>query len=504
MDGTSQRRLRLLLLLAVLLSAALTAVGATPAGSAPAKSQPKFTEAAAYDVSKPLRELAKTAAKAAGQKDRQLRPERGWAVENVGYSGDAVLWAAPAPLAISAPIQNFEGLSNQDNFNFFGFRVNPPDPVGDVGPNHYVEMVNLMFAVYSKTGARLLGPVDTGSLWAGFPIDECTEPSGDPIVIHDQFADRWILTQFTTRGINYPDELNLFYNCVAISTTSDPTGSYYRYAFTTGYNFPDYPKYGVWRDSYLITTREFGIQDESIYGIGVYGLDRNKMIAGDPTARAVSFLLRDGPVPLNLIGDGLLPPDVDGTTKPKNDVPAPIVGTQDDDAPYGATFDALNIWEFDVKWRSRPTASIALKAQLPVAEFDSIYPCAPTARDCLPQPGVTDPARYLDILSYRQRPIWRLAYRSFKNYESLVTNQSVEATPGIGGTRWSELRRSGDTYSLHQQSTYAPGDGIHRWMGSIAQDKNGSMALGYSVVNSTDVYPGIRYTGRLAGDRSAR
>jgi hypothetical protein len=204
--------------------------------------------------------------------------------------------------------------------------------------------------------------------------------------------------------------------------------------------------------------------------------------------------------PHRSIGDGLLPPDIDGKTKPMNDVPAPIVGTQDDDAPYGATFDALNIWEFDVKWRSRPTASIALKTQLPVAEFDSIYPCAPTARDCLPQPGVTDPAQYLDILSYRQRPIWRLAYRSFKNYESLVTNQSVEATPGIGGTRWYELRRSGGTYSLHQQSTYAPGDGIHRWMGSIAQDKNGSMALGYSVVNSTDVYPGIRYTGRLAGD----
>jgi hypothetical protein len=289
MDGTSRGKLRLLLLLAVgvLLSAALTAVGATPAGSAPAKSQPRFTEAAAYDVSKPLRELAKTAATAAGQKDGQLRPERGRAVENVGYSGDPALQAAAAPLAVSAPIQNFEGLSNQDNFNFFGFRVNPPDPVGDVGPNHYVEMVNLMFAVYSKTGTRLLGPVDTGSLWAGFPIDECTEPSGDPIVIHDQFADRWILTQFTTRGINYPDEpLNLFYNCVAISTTSDPTGSYYRYAFTTGYNFPDYPKYGVWRDSYLITTREFGIQDETIYGIGVYGLERNKMIEGDPNARA--------------------------------------------------------------------------------------------------------------------------------------------------------------------------------------------------------------------------
>ncbi|HEY9376649.1 MAG TPA: hypothetical protein VIQ02_06085, partial [Jiangellaceae bacterium] len=502
MHGTPPRRVRTLRLFGVgaLLAAILTGVGATQAVSAPAKPGPKFIEPAAFDVSKPLRELAKTA-KTTEQKDGQMRPERGPAVESRGYSGDAAVQAAAAPLAIPAPIQNFEGLSNQDNFNFFGFRVNPPDPVGDVGPNHYVEMVNLMFAVYSKSGVRLLGPVDTGSLWADFPIDECTEPSGDPIVIHDQFADRWILTQFTTRGLDYPNEpLNLFYNCVAISTTSNPTGSYYRYAFTTGFNFPDYPKYGVWRDSYLITTREFGILDPSVYGIGVYGLERNKMIAGDPNARAVSFLLREGPVPLSLIGDGLLPPDVDGQTKPKNDVPAPIVGTQDDDGGYGATFDALNIWEFDVKWRSRPTASIALKTQLPVAEFDSAYPCAPTARDCLPQPGITNPAQYLDILSYRQRPIWRLAYRSFKNYESLVTNQSVEATPGIGGTRWYELRRTGGSYSVHQQSTYAPGDGIHRWMGSIAQDKNGGMALGYSVVNSTNVYPGIRYTGRLAGD----
>jgi hypothetical protein len=502
MHGTPPRRVRTLRLFGVgaLLAAVLTAVGATQAVSAPAKTGPKFTKPAAFDVSKPLRELAKTA-KATKQKDGQMRPERGPAVASEGYSGDAAVQAAPAAPTIAAPLQNFEGLSNQANFDIFGFRVNPPDPVGDVGPNHYVEMVNLAFAVYSKTGTRLLGPVDTGTLWAGFPIDECTEPSGDPIVIHDQFADRWILTQFTTRGIDYPDEpLNLFYNCVAISTTSDPTGSYYRYAFTTGFNFPDYPKYGVWRDSYLITTREFGVLDPSIYGIGVYGLERNKMIEGDPNARAVSFLLQEGPVPLNLIGDGLLPPDIDGNTKPKNDVPAPIVGTQDDEGGYGAPFDALNIWEFDVKWRSTPIASIALKTQLPVAEFDSAFPCAPTARDCLPQPGITNPAQYLDILSYRQRPTWRLAYRNAGSYETMVTNQSVEALPGIAGARWYEIRRTGGTYSLFQQGTYAPNDGVHRWMGSAAMDKNGNIGLGYSVVNATTVFPGIRYTGRLAGD----
>jgi hypothetical protein len=515
MHGSPQRRHRTLRLFGVglLLGGVITAVGASSAGSAPATNEPKFSEPAAFDVSKSLRELAKTAKKATKQKGEEVRPDRGGPAKAGGggsQSADGAIQATAAPLAIPGTLQNFEGLSNQDNFNTFGFRVNPPDPNGEVGPNHYVEMINLVFGVYSKTGTLLLGPVDTGTLWADFPVDECTEPSGDPIVVYDQFADRWILSQFTTRGLDFPNEpLNPFYNCVAISTTGDPTGSYYRYAFTTGFNFPDYPKYGVWRDSYIITTREFGIEDENIYGIGVYGLDRNKMIEGDPNARAVSFLLRgtnaDGSNndTLPLIGDGLLPPDIDGKTKPKNEVPAPIVGTQDDGGPYGATFDALNIWELDVKWRSTPTASLELKTQLPVASFDSNFPCgepAFVARDCLPQPGITNPAQYLDVLSYRQRPIWRLAYRNVKDYEALVTNQSVEATPGIAGTRWYEIRRTNGAYSVHQQGTYAPGDGIHRWMGSVAQDKKGNIALGYSVVDGSTVFPGIRYTGRLAGD----
>jgi hypothetical protein len=225
------------------------------------------------------------------------------------------------------------------------------------------------------------------------------------------------------------------------------------------------------------------------------------MINGDPGARVVSFFL-DGNDPdiLPLVGDGLLPPDIDGKQKPKNEDFAPIIGTQDDGGGYGGTFDALNIWDFHVKWRSTPVASLTLNAQLPVAAFDSIFPCAPTARDCLPQPGIANPAQYLDILSYRQRPTWRLAYRNFKNYESMVTNQSVEAAPGVAGVRWYEIRRVGNTYSLFQQGTYAPGDGIHRWMGSVAQDKKGNMAVGYSVVDGVSVYPGIRYTGRLASD----
>jgi hypothetical protein len=490
--------------MAVLIAGGLTAIvgaGATharptqAASNLVAKAEPTFRKAAAFDVSKPLREIAKEAARPA--KGGTPRPELGPVVADSGHSRDGALQETAGPSVIPPPIANFEGLSNQDNFDVYGFRVNPPDPVGDVGPNHYVEMINIVFGVYSKTGTLLLGPLAIGDLWQDFPIDECTDPSGDPIVIYDQYQDRWILSQFTTRGLP-PDPLNEFYNCVAISTTGDPTGSYYRYAFSTGFNFPDYPKYGIWRDMYLITTREFGQEDTSIYGIGIYGLERHKMIHGDPNARAVSVLLEDSEVPINLIGDGLLPPDPDGEARPHKRLPAPIVGTQDDGGPYGATFDALNIWEFDVRWGAEQ-ATAELVTQLPVAQFDSIYPCFPTSRNCLPQPGALDTQK-VDILSYRQRPTWRLAYRNFGNYEAMVTNQSVEAAPEHAGARWYEIRRKDGEYKLFQQGTYAPSDGVHRWMGSIAMDKNGNMALGYSVVNGVDVFPGIRYTGRLAGD----
>ena len=496
----------------------LSLLGIIPAAAAPLEAAaaiphfkaqtPKFTTPAAFDVSPSLRDMAlthRTAPSAAG--DKEIRPDRGPFVPDKGFSGDGALQTAGTQrkaetnaASISAPLANFEGLSNQDNFNIFGGRVNPPDPVGDVGPNHYVEMINLVFGVYDKQGNLLLGPVDTGTLWSNFAIPDCTDPSGDPIVLYDQFADRWLLSQFTTSGLD--DPTRPFWNCVAVSTTGDPTGTYYRYAFETEnfQFFPDYPKYGVWTDSYVITTREFGPTVE--YGIGVYALEKNKMINGQPDARAVSFFI-DGndPALMPLVGDGLLPADVDGKQKPKTDTAIPLVGTQDDGVGYGATSDALNIWDLKVKWRSTPTASLSLAAQLPVASFDSIFPCCTyCSRDCLPQPGISDPNQYLDILSYRQRPTWRLAYRNFKDYETLVTNQSVEAAPGVAGVRWYEIRRTNGAYSLFQQGTYNPGDGVHRWMGSIAQDKMGNMALGYSVVNGVDVYPGIRYTGRLAGD----
>jgi len=158
----------------------------------------------------------------------------------------------------------------------------------------------------------------------------------------------------------------------------------------------------------------------------------------------------------------------------------------------------LNIFELNVLWNSKPSAGFRFAGQLPVAEFDSNFPCGPS-RGCLPQPGITNPDQFVDILSYRQRVTHRLAYRNFGTYETMVTNQSVEAQPGIAGVRWYELRRVNGQYSVYQQGTYSP-DTVNRWMGSAAMDWQGNIALGYSVTNATDVFPGIRYSGRLAGD----
>lgn len=459
--------------------------------------EPRVIDAAAHDESAPLRDLA--ASYEATSTAPRLVPERGPLPVDRRFGGDAAVQTQAGTTPMSAPLANFEGLSNQDNLDVYGFQVSPPDPVGDVGPDHYVEMINLLVGAYDKTGTPLIAPTPLGALWAGFAVQDCTDASGDPIVVYDQLADRWILTQFTTRGLD--DPTLPFYNCVAISTNGDPTGSYYRYAFSTGFNFPDYPKYGVWTDSYVVTTREFGPTVE--YGIGVYALEKDKMLDGEPASALGFFLDGNDPDILKRIGDGLLPADLDGTAQPPPDAAISLMGSQDDDFPnYNVKKDALNIWDLKAEWEPTPEASLIFSKRLLVKQFDSNFPCGNTgSRNCLPQPGVEKKDNYLDVLSYRQRPTWRLAYRNFGTHESLVTNQSVEASKRVAGVRWYEVRRNENgRYSLYQQGTYAPDDGVNRWMGSIAQDAMGNMALGYSVVDGDTVYPGIRYTGRRVTD----
>jgi hypothetical protein len=136
-------------------------------------------------------------------------------------------------------MQNFEGMSN-----LMGYY--PPDPQGDVGPNHYLQVVNSNFAVYSKTGTTLFGPAELHTIWTGIPAPWSGTDDGDPIVVYDQAADRWIISQFSLPSGNYAE-------LVAVSQTGDPTGAWYRYVYTFGNEMPDYPKFGVWHDGYYLS-----------------------------------------------------------------------------------------------------------------------------------------------------------------------------------------------------------------------------------------------------------
>ncbi len=388
---------------------------------------------------------------------------------------------------ISGPIVSFNAQTNTSG-------VAPPDPVGSVGPNHIVAMANLSFQIFNKTGTSLFGPAANNTLWAGFGGPCQVENAGDPVVLYDRLADRWLLSQFTSAGPNY-------FVCVAISQTADPTGAYFRYAISTGTNFPDYPKVAVWPNAYYISTREFA--GAPFAGVGAYAINRAQAVAGNPLTQVISFLVPPGGTPYNL-GDGLLPSDLDGPMLPPAGRPNFFVGSMDNNGPYGAPQDALTLWKFTANFATPALSTFVLANTIPVASFNSILGLCGGTRACIPQPGT---ANRIDHLGYRQRPLFRAAYRNFGDHESIVTNQSVSAGIGpngeVSGIRWWELRSPNAAPVIFQQGTYAPGltDGIHRWMGSIAMDGEGNMALGYSAANNAlpAVFPSVNYTGRLAG-----
>jgi hypothetical protein len=390
---------------------------------------------------------------------------------------------------IPGPIITFNAQPNVNG-------VVPPDCEGTVGPNHIVTMVNLTFQIFDKSGNSLLGPTNNNTIWSGFGGDCQTDNSGDPVALYDRAADRWILSQFTASGPT-------FFECVAVSTTSDPTGSYFRYSIATGNNFPDYPKAGIWPDAYYFSTREF-LNGVTFVGAGAYALNRAQALAGNPNPQVISFLVAPVGGGAN-VGDGLLPSDMDGATLPPVGSPNFYLGSQDNNGPYGAPFDALNLYRFHADFTNPPNSTFTLAATIPTAPFNSILGLCGGTRACIPQPGT---AVKIDHLGYRQRPLFRLAYRNFGDHQSLVTNQSVSAGNGpngeVSGIRWWEIRDPNGTPVIFQEGTYAPGltDGIHRWMGSIAMDSQGNIAMGYSASNGSNpaVFPSVRYTGRLAGD----
>jgi hypothetical protein len=447
-----------------------------------------------FDVSPPLRSM-QIIAPGTGQlrenEDRDIVPFKLRFAPEWDPVVQPTLSGTDAPLQteIPPPIVTFNAQAGTGSV--------PPDPNGTVGPNHIFTICNLTFQIFDKTGTSLFGPAANNTIWSGFGGACQVENAGDPVVLYDHDADRWFVMQLTAAGPT-------FFSCVAVSQTNDPTGSWFRYAISTGNNFPDYPKASVWPDAYYLSTREF-TNGTVFAGVGAYALNRAQALAGNPNAQVISFLAP--PNPLYAVGDGLLPSDWDGPTAPPAGSPNYYLGSQDNNASYGAPFDALNLYKFHADFANPPASSFILTNTIPVAAFNSILALCggSTGRACIPQPNTTVK---IDHLGYRQRPLFRLAYRNFGDHESLVTNQSVSAGNGpngeVSGIRWYELRSPNSNPVIFQQGTYAPGltDGIHRWMGSIAMDGQGNMALGYSASNGSNpaVFPSVNYTGRLAND----
>lgn len=376
-----------------------------------------------------------------------------------------------APASVD-PLLNFAGQG------YTG--VNPPDTVGDVGGDYYVQSINgsggAMVTVYNKTtGALAAGPFAMDGLAAG---GSCATGLGDPIVLFDRGADRWVLTEFASSGNHL---------CVYISTTNNPTGTYCRYDFTTP-AFPDYPKYGVWTDAYYVTTNESSPT--------IYALDRANMMTCGTARAAQSFTVA------SLSGfsfQTLTPADLDGVTDPPVGTPGILMRHRDTEVhgPSGMpSADQLELWAFHVDWTTPASSTLTALPAISTAEFDSTL-CGLTSFSCMSMPGVTQGSgSSLDPL--REVVMNRLGYRVLDGQQVLVGNLVTDVGSDQGGVRWFELRNTGSGWSLAQEGTYSP-DAVNRWMGAIAMDSAGNILLGYNASNGS-VAPSLRYTGRYSTD----
>jgi len=391
-------------------------------------------------------------------------------LDGPGSPNDAALQSGVSAQAATTPGLGFDGVGQGFTGPQGTFTVNsaPPDTNGAIGTTQYVQTVNTALAVFDKaSGAVVYGPVPINTLFQPLGGRCASDNDGDPVVVFDKLAQRWVISQFAVTSTPY-------YQCVAVSKTADATGGYNLYAFNYGSVFPDYPKMGVWPDAYYIS---FNMFTNTFQGAKACAYDRASMLAGLPATQQC--------FQLSTSYGGLLPADVDGSTAPPAGSPGIFMAR-------GSS--SLYRWLMSVNW-SNPAATTfsSTPASLPVAA----YTAACNGGTCIPQAGVS---QKLDSLA--DRLMFRLAYRNFGTYDSVLVTHSVQIGNyrhgGNTAVRWYEVRNPRSATAVYQQGTFNP-DTSSRWMGSIAQDKQGNMAIGYSV-SSSSIHPGIRYTTRAATD----
>jgi hypothetical protein len=346
----------------------------------------------------------------------------------------------------------------------------PHDPSGAASTAHYIQAVNATTCrIVDKVTGATVSSFTMGTLWN----PDLSANDGDPIVMYDRFADRWFLAQFGTSG-------NKIY--IAVSATNDPLGSWYCYTFTSP-AFPDYLKFSIWQDGYYMTSNQSSQK--------VFAFERTAMLAGNASARSVytTFNPADGggffcPLPADADGIGGLP--AAGT-------PCPIM-SYSDNAWGGGVIDGIQIYQMAVNWvPATPTATITLVTALATSSFDGSYNAS---WNDISQPGTTQKLDGIGgVLQYRAQ------YTKWSGYNSVVLNWPVKISTTQRSIMWAELRQNQTTsaWSVYQQGIYTP-DTYSRWMGSIAMDDLGNIALCYAKSGSSTIYPGLYYTGRLAND----
>jgi hypothetical protein len=350
---------------------------------------------------------------------------------------------------------NFEGTPNVD-------MAIPPDTYGDVGPDTYFHMVNLSFTIFNKSGNIILGPTNSGTIWNGLPY---SWNNGDGIVLYDDQADRWFISALCLPSFPSPP----YFMMIAVSQTSDPTGAWYRWEYQFD-NIPDYPKFGVWRDAYFMSFNRF-ISPNSFDGIAAVAFDRTAMLAGDPSPAMVMFKFVH-----NTTVFSILPADCDG--------PFPLTGTPGYFTYLDATF--IGLYEFHTDWTNPAAATFGNLNKISIGTYN------PNVL------GIRQKGSNVKLDPISDRLMCRLQFRRFPDHQSMVVNHTIRVGDNQAGIRWYELRRITGNWALYQQSTYAP-DSNSRWMGSMAMDSAGNIALGFSV-SGTNLYPSVRYTGRMKND----
>jgi len=422
-------------------------------------------------------------------------------------AGDAQRGPVRGDSGLPSPMveQSFDGYTAADNVSLFGGTSLPPDTNGDVGPNEFIQYVNTGWLVLDKTGTRLAGPFPGNTFWAGFGGPCETNNAGDPIVLYDKIADRWLFSQFTSS--NNPDGRQ----CFAISTTSDPLGPYNRYEFLFPGVFNDYPHIGIWTDTsgersgYYLTTHDFIITPQQFLQNSFSVLERDAMLAGS----AAGFVRFTDTAFLGANTFGALPSHLESFTLPDAGACNPFVHGRPDLSGY-------LVVELCVDWND-PGSSF-LKPPRVIAAGENWTP----GPGSVLQPGGTA-GNALDTLASFGRILSRVSYRAYPDdaglADTMVITFPVDVGAGQAGVRWAEIAFPDDdvlsngfeddepvffpeAFGVVNQGEYAP-DALDRWMSAISLDRDGNIAVAYTAASDAQsVFPGVRYTTRKPNDQA--